>query len=461
MSTIKTHVPHVGYVIIAFCGISSFLFAASPLRVGVAQEKITPNIGSYLGGYWRIRIVKTVKSDLYAKAIVLEVKGKKMAIVSVDLIGITPAIAKSAKELITNQCGIAADAIMVCATHTHTGPEIRDRKDRSYSSDPKYNAELIQKIAVVVKRACDSMFNGNLYVGQIEAKGYSVNRYVRLKDGRDKSNYRDLSENPPYGDDIIGYASPMDNSVQTLCVKDLKGQIRGIGVNFAAHPNAGKKATYVWAEWPGDTAERIAEEYGEDVPCLLLQGAAGDVHCTSKMNRQAVGRGVAEAAIKANSDIIKPMPNPVLDWRMEILKIPYCSRLELAKVIAYYRRKKDLTAGEKGLMNRLIKFYKLWDKDGKTLDVPVQCLRIGDVAIVGLPGEPFTALSLEIKQNSPAKQTFVVGYANSWKPAYIPPADQTQRGGYGERPCEARYLIDKTAKTMVDSALNSLRDMWK
>ena len=112
-------------------------------------------------------------------------------------------------------------------------------------------------------------------------------------------------------------------------------------------------------------------------------------------------------------------------------------------------------------MKRLIDFYDLCDKDGQMLRVPVQCLRIGDAAIVGLPGEPFTALGLEIKKQSPARQTFVVGYANDWRPAYVPPADQTQRGGYGERPCEGRYLVAEAAKMMVDSALKSLRDMWK
>jgi hypothetical protein len=109
----------------------------------------------------------------------------------------------------------------------------------------------------------------------------------------------------------------------------------------------------------------------------------------------------------------------------------------------------------------LIEFYELWDKEEKVADVPVQCLRIGDVAIVGLPGEPFTALGLDIKRGSPAKQTFVVGYANDWRAAYVVPADQAHRGAYGERPCEARYLVDTAAKMMVDSALNSLRDMWK
>jgi len=84
---------------------------ADTFRVGAAQQKITPKMGSYLGGYWRIRIAESVKSDLYTKAMVFEVKGRRVAIVANDLIGITPDIATAAKEIITEKCSIPSDAI--------------------------------------------------------------------------------------------------------------------------------------------------------------------------------------------------------------------------------------------------------------------------------------------------------------------------------------------------------------
>jgi len=431
------------------------------MRAGVAQEKITPKLGGYLGGYWNTRIARSVKSDLYAKAIVLECDGKRMAIVANDLIGMVPEIAAAARKRIAEQCGIAPEAVMICATHTHTGPEIRDRKDRSYGSDPAYNAELAKKIASVVESTCRNLFEAEIAVGLGDAEGYAKCRYVRLKDGRDVATYSDPPRVPGYDAEVVGWAGALDNSVQTLCLEDAKSRVRAMAVNFAAHPNAGKKATYYWAEWPGDTAKRIAEEYGHDVPCLLLQGAAGDVQCAPKMTREQVGKAIAEVAIKAHEKAAQPPANPVLDWRMEMLEIPCCSRIELAEVIAWYRRKKNLADHEKRLMDRLTEFYEVWDKEGRTLRLPVQCFRIGDVAVVGLPGEPFTALGLEIKRRSPAKQTFVVGYTNDWRAAYVPPADQAHRGGYGERPCEARYLVAEAAEMIVNSAVKSLDEMWK
>ena len=103
--------------VIALVVLPSVVFADT-LRVGVAQQKITPKMGSYLGGYWRVRIAESVKSDLYSKAMVFEFNGRRVAIVANDLIGITPEIAAAAKEIITKKCSIRSDAILICATHT-------------------------------------------------------------------------------------------------------------------------------------------------------------------------------------------------------------------------------------------------------------------------------------------------------------------------------------------------------
>ena len=96
---------------------------------------------------------------------------------------------------------------------------------------------------------------------------------------------------------------------------------------------------------------------------------------------------------------------PVVDYRCETLTIPYCARTpELKEKMEALRKRDDLSTLERaGLVS-----YDTWDKDGASASAPVQCLRVGDVAFVGLPAEVFTVLGLEVKRYSPAKQTFVV-----------------------------------------------------
>lgn len=58
----------------------------------------------------------------------------------------------------------------------------------------------------------------------------------------------------------------------------------------------------------------------------------------------------------------------------------------------------------------------------------VQVLEIGNLALVGLPGEPFTRTVLEIKQKSP-HPTAVVSYANDYQ-GYFPDSTSIDLGSY-------------------------------
>jgi hypothetical protein len=59
----------------------------------------------------------------------------------------------------------------------------------------------------------------------------------------------------------------------------------------------------------------------------------------------------------------------------------------------------------------------------------VQLLSIGDLALVGLPGEPFTRTVLDIKAGSPKPFTAVVSYANADE-GYFPDAISIEKGSY-------------------------------
>jgi len=59
----------------------------------------------------------------------------------------------------------------------------------------------------------------------------------------------------------------------------------------------------------------------------------------------------------------------------------------------------------------------------------VQVLKIGELCLVGLPGEPFTRTVLEIKGPSKAPVTAVVSYAND-EQAYFPDALSVAEGTY-------------------------------
>ena len=59
----------------------------------------------------------------------------------------------------------------------------------------------------------------------------------------------------------------------------------------------------------------------------------------------------------------------------------------------------------------------------------IQLLAIGDSAWVGVPGELFCQIGLDIKADSPAAHTYIVGYANCYQGYYPTPIAYTE-GGY-------------------------------
>ena len=157
-------------------------------RAGCAQQKITPPLGVSLAGYFHDRIGKSVRDDLYARAIVIESSGTRLAIISCDLISISEELSLPAKAIIEKEVGIPPENVLICATHTHTGPEVRPngvvaRSEAWFSNAPRLVAES-------VKMAANSMFTATIRAGCAEVYGCSFNRLYRLKDGTEQFGVR-------------------------------------------------------------------------------------------------------------------------------------------------------------------------------------------------------------------------------------------------------------------------------
>ena len=105
--------------------ITLFLSAnADDLRVGASAVKITPPLGIPMAGQYFERGATAVHDDLYAKAIVIEKNGVKVAIVSCDLVDIGTELVPAVRKMAAKSTGIPEDHIMISATHSHTGPVI-------------------------------------------------------------------------------------------------------------------------------------------------------------------------------------------------------------------------------------------------------------------------------------------------------------------------------------------------
>ena len=83
-------------------------------------------------------------------------------------------------------------------------------------------------------------------------------------------------------------------------------------------------------------------------------------------------------------------------------------------------------------VRRFADLLEQWTRpvDPSPLQVEVQALRVGDLAIVAMPGEPFAEIGKAVKESSPFEFTMFCGYSDGVGGDYIPTAEEYAHGGY-------------------------------
>ncbi len=91
-------------------------------------------------------------------------------------------------------------------------------------------------------------------------------------------------------------------------------------------------------------------------------------------------------------------------------------------------------------------------------DAEVMVIRLGDVAIVGLPGEIFCETGLTIKARSPALHTLVAELSND-AIGYVPVREAFEQGGY-EPTVGSALFAPGSAERLADSAVAQLTSLF-
>jgi len=95
---------------------------------------------------------------------------------------------------------------------------------------------------------------------------------------------------------------------------------------------------------------------------------------------------------------------------------------------------------------------------GHECETWLQVVLIGDVAIVGVPGELFTQLGLDIKNLSPFRYTYVAELANDYI-GYLPDITGFKLGGYQVWTGYHSYVEPGTGERIVDEIVAMLKEL--
>src|ERR1039458_9052469 len=176
----------------------------SQVLAGAARVKLQPSIGIAMIGYGnRVGRSTGIHDDLAAQALVISDGANKAAVVSVDLLAIGARIADDICSRVAARTDISRDAIMICATHTHSGPMFNiwatpkpGARDAGPDRDLEWESALPGKIADAVCAA-----NQRLRPATIRAASarftLGTNRRLHMPDGDMMlaANYAGVADN--------------------------------------------------------------------------------------------------------------------------------------------------------------------------------------------------------------------------------------------------------------------------
>ena len=379
------------------------------MKIAFFNRVITPEIGADLAGYgigWH-SVMKL--DDLHLCGLLVDDGENKVLLASFDLLGLDEWYIRKIRKACADLLQISEESVLLTCTHTHNGPETRSLAPHPDQLNQPYLDWLETAILDAVSGLTDFC--------ECDVAFYSLrideNRNRRYVTADNRASFL------PHRREMIPISNEFaDKELGILCFfnTDDKRPVYVIG-NYAAHPLAGHGpglgGLRISADYPGAFRDYVRNETGAE--CMFISGAAGDlVPKEDELGSDAfqqMGMRLGKAALGA---IIDAQRNPgrffMKDARVGALIQTF--RVPLRK--KYCNQPERLPA-------------KYLNQDEVTLEI--QCLAIGDVCFVGVPGELCCELGQEIKWHSPFRRTFIAYDATAYF-SYICPGNFLVAGGY-------------------------------
>jgi neutral ceramidase len=392
------------------CGWVLIIPAQSQVRAGASRVSLTPDpakLAYTLGGYGDPSRLKNhatgIHDSCYARALVLEQKGAKCALVSLDLCFL-PGNVKDAVASRIGATGIAGSSLFLSATHSHSAPDplIIHSGNTGPSGDlPTFDPKLLDYIAGAIAQAIIEA-NGKLSVVQIgsgQKGGIGLNRNRR-------------------GEKIT------DDEMTAIRLNGSDGKPVALVVVYAAHPvYYGAEMLQVSGDWVG-SFERMLETLYPGCVALFINGAEGD----ASPNGSDVGTNAEKIEIYATKllqptrqliDAISTVDNPPVNIWNQTVQLPKRTPNPLFLLAA--TRLKATPDQARAFVDHIM-----------PVRTELAFLRIGGAVLMGVPGEPTTPVGLAAKKmarEQGIKHPAIVALTNGWL-GYLVTDEQYKAGKY-------------------------------
>ncbi len=463
---------------------------AAELRAGVAKVEITD------------RAAGPVNDPCFAKALVLESGGTKVALITVDAVAIGEIgrirndFLATVRAQLEKDLGIPPANVVVNASHCHG----------------VVRADTPQLVIQAAKDAAKSMVPVKVGAGTGSESRISENRRIKMKDGSEVDMRRAYSM--PRDEDVAG-VGPIDPQVGLLRLDRADGTVLAVIYNFACHPIMNPPSKGNSADFPGFASKTVEDTLGGGATAFFIQGCAGDINpvrykeVTRTPDAEPLGTMLG-ASILASARQIRTKDDGILKVSSETISLPRASDYEkriaaidaeqarlvaalkptninfksflplfiqqrlspdfpshhvqgylhdqslgrdgIGKLDADNRASVEAYLANIGIMERLTRLNvnrallkrhlaETRAAGDAALKVEVCGLRIGDFKLVTFPGELTVQVGMNIKKAANDPAAFVAGYTNGYI-YYTPTAAQRLNSGYAQEDCDTLVAPD-------------------
>ena len=449
------------------------------LRAGAAAVDITPKqFPLNMPGGFNANMAESAHDPLHARALVLDDGITTLAMVVADNLGVPPEAANDARALASQRCGIKPQNILISATHTHSAPNCNVTNGPAPAV--AYRKLFVEGHAESIVRAHAALRPAAVGWAAQPLPGEVFNRRWYLKPGKMPLNpfgqMDQVKMNPDNNPDVLDRpAGPTDPDITVLSVQDPKHKQIALFANYSLHYVGNPPKGMVSADYYGEFARLMPSRLPGDgrLVAMMSNGTSGDINNipfgSSRPPREPfeqiriVASKAADTAWTAWKSIGSYQSAPRLGMlqREIVLKYrrPTTEQVAAARAVLAIKDK-----AEREKLPRLAENYArstiaAAERKEDTITVILQTIRIGDLAVCGIPFEAFCEIGLDLKKRSPFPRTMVIGLANG-RHGYLPTLEQHKLGGY-ETWLGTCHVQEDTSVILTNNLLEMLAELAK
>lgn len=436
------------------------------MYAGFHAIDVTPPMGLNIPGYYHPRYADGVETELLLRAAAFVCGDQKAVVFNCESIGIRAAAFEIIKKKVAARCGISEDAIYINCVHSHTSFRILPIGEATDDLDI-FMLRLYQQFCDCAQFAFEDLKPCSLQVATGKAEETAFVRRYRMADGTARTN-------PSLGDpNIVCPIGKPDERVFVIRVQREGGKEILI-VSFATHADmiGGTKYT---PDWPGYLVRTLDNALDHQVHSMFLLGCEGNCGTRNAMSNKKRVKGPALAkklARKVAAEVLRiydsaePVASQTLSYCCKYVQIGKNAydpaQLPMAQEITKIYKESGIHAPE-------LKDYPMKAQEALRIvanlsrpeffNLRISGLRIGDIALVGMPGEPFASIGMDVVEKSKVPLTLVTACTNGHE-GYYPDAQAYKESGYSYERASSPFASD-CGQILIEGALDVIDQLFQ